>query len=145
MGLRLTVPDGWRAYYGIDSDGKITPKKIHVYKGSENVSDVYSKVGITVCVFPKEEIYLSAKGFYLEVTDIEAVSIGAHLYEGYTCTSCGYPYTMLVSKNEEYTLQIMVLMKNGKESLSLYDNETLSVISSIEVTYNEWDLDPNYL
>ena len=30
--FRVIVPSGWELFYGIDSEGKVTQKKVHIFK-----------------------------------------------------------------------------------------------------------------
>ncbi len=127
----VTVPEGWMAFCGTDSDGKVTPKKVHIYKGISKETDIFTHVGITVCFFGKEDYYLSPRRFYDNVVDIESISIGSYIWNGYTCTSFGYPYIMLDTKLDGYILQIMILMKNGEHEILLEDADVRLIVGSI--------------
>ena len=119
------------AFCGTDSDGKVTPKKVHIYKGISKETDIFTHVGITVCFFGKEDYYLSPRHFYDNVVDIESISIGSYIWNGYTCTSLGYPYIMLDTKLDGYILQIMILMKNGEHEIRLEDADVRLIVGSI--------------
>ena len=93
--LRVLVPSGWKLFYGIDSEGNASPRNLHIFKGAQTELDVFSKAGITVFYHGKEEIYISIRDFYENVRDLEPFECGGYLWNGYTCTSFGYPYTML--------------------------------------------------
>ena len=129
--VRVTVPDGWMAFCGTDSGGKTTPKKVHIYKGISLQTDIFTHAGITVCYFGKEDPYLSPKSFYENVTDMEPLSLGPYIWNGYTCTSMGYPYTMLDAKKDGCVLQVMILMKNGDHEISLNDADVRLIIGSL--------------
>lgn len=131
--FRVTVPDGWMAFSGTDSGGKVTPKKIHVYKGISLETDIFTHAGITVCFFDKEDYYLSPKHFYDNIQDIEPLTIGAHTWNGYTCTSLGYPYTMLDTEHDGCIFQVMILMKNREHEISLWDPDVRAIIESISM------------
>ena len=62
--LRVLVPSGWKLFYGIDSEGKASPRNLHIFKGAQTELDVFSKAGITVFYHGKDEIYISIKDFY---------------------------------------------------------------------------------
>ena len=130
--LRVVVPEGWLIFYGIDSDGKASPKKLHIYKGAQTELDIFSKAGITVCFYGKDEIFISIKALYDNICDMEPFECGGHLWNGYTCTSCGYPYTMLHTTHDGITFQVMVLTENGEHKISLNDADVLSIIESIK-------------
>ena len=98
--LRVLVPSGWKLFYGIDSEGNASPRNLHIFKGAQTELDVFSKAGITVSYHGKDEIYISTKDFYENVRDLEPFECGGHLWNGYTCTSFGYPYTMLEAKDD---------------------------------------------
>lgn len=68
--FRVTLPDGWMAFCGTDSSGKITPKKVHIYKGITLKTDIITHAGITVCFFGKKDYYLSPKHFYDNIADM---------------------------------------------------------------------------
>lgn len=51
--LRVLVPTGWKLFFGIDSSGNATPKKLHIYKNAETEADILYKPGITICYFGK--------------------------------------------------------------------------------------------
>lgn len=129
--LRVSVPDGWMAFCGTDSGGKITPKKIHIYKGISLETDIFTHAGITVCFFDKGDYYLSPKHFYDNVVDIEPFTLGAYTWSGYICTSLGYPYTMLDSKRDGRILQVMLLMKNREYEILLEDADVRRIIESL--------------
>ena len=127
----VTVPDGWMAFCGTDSGGKITPKKVHIYKGISLQTDIFTHAGITVCFFGKEDYYLSPRHFYENIVDMEPLPIGPYTWNGYTCTSLGYPYTMLDTEKDGYIFQVMILMKNGEHGISLDDTDVRLIIGSL--------------
>ena len=129
--LRVFVPSGWKLFYGIDSDGTASPKKLHIYKDAQTESDIFSKAGITVCFFGKNEIFLSTRVFYDNVCDIEPFESGSRLWNGFTCTSFGYPYTILESTQGGVTFQVMILKENGEHSISMDDDDVKMIIESI--------------
>jgi len=129
--LRVFVPSGWKLFYGIDSDGNASPKKLHIYKDAETEFDIFSKAGITICFYGKNEIYLSTRSFYSDVRDIEPFERSDKLWNGFTCTSFDYPYTMLDAKHNGATFQVMILMKNGEHEISLEDEDVRSILESI--------------
>lgn len=131
--FRITVPDGWMAFFGTDSNGKITQKKVHVYKGISLETDIFTHTGITVCFFDREDYYLSPKHFYDNIADMEPRTIGAYTWNGYTCTSFGYPYTMLDTERDGCIFQVMILMKNTEYEISLDDPDVRLIIESIEM------------
>ena len=127
----VTVPDGWMAFCGTDSGGKITPKKVHIYKGISLQTDIFTHAGITVCFFGKEDYYLSPRHFYENIVDMEPLPIGPYTWNGYTSTSLGYPYTMLDTEKDGYIFQVMILMKNGEHGISLDDTDVRRIIGSL--------------
>lgn len=129
--LRAFVPSGWKLFYGIDSDGNTSPKKLHIYKDAQTESDIFSKAGITVCFYGKNEIFLSTRDFYDNVRDIEPFELGGHLWNGFTCTSFDYPYTMLEAKHNGCVFQMMILMKNGEHEISLDDADVKTILENI--------------
>lgn len=131
--VRVFVPSGWKAFLGIDSEGRPDAKKLHIFKDATIETDIFIKAGITVCYFSKGEYFYSPKGFYDEVCDIEPKMIGERTFEGYTCKSIGYPYTMLDCFEDGCVIHVMILEKNGDHSISLSDKDVIDVISSIEV------------
>ena len=38
------VPEGWNCFYGIDSEGKTTPKKTHIYKDAQDVGAILESI-----------------------------------------------------------------------------------------------------
>ena len=129
--LRVQVPSGWAIFRGIDSECRITDKKVHIFKDAKQETDIFTHAGITVCFFGKQDYYVSPRFFYDDVADMEAFTLGAHRWEGYTCTSCGYPYTMLETVCHRYTLQVMILMKNGTHEISLKDEAVKTILESL--------------
>lgn len=130
--FRVFIPTGWLSFYGIDSDGKTSPKKLHIYKNAETELDIFTKAGITVCFYGKNEIYLSPKAFYDDACDMEPFKIGNNLWNGFTCTSFNYPYIMLDSSQNDMTFQVMILIRNGQHEISLYDEDVQAVLGSLE-------------
>ncbi len=131
--FRVTVPDGWMAFCGTDSGGKITPKKVHIYKGISLQTDIFTHAGITICFFGKEDYYLSPKNFYENIVDMKSITLGPYTWNGYTCTSLGYPYTMLDTERYGCIFQVMILMKNGEHEISLEDADVRLIIGSLTV------------
>jgi len=129
--LRVQVPSGWKLFHGTDSESRITQKKIHICKDGKLETDIFTHVCITVCFFGKQDYYLSPKFFYDDVADMEAFTLGAYTWNGYTCTSLGYPYTMLDAKRDGCVLQVMILMKNGEQEISLDDADVKMILESL--------------
>jgi len=132
--FRLCVPDGWMAFCGSDSSGKITPKKVHIYKGISAETEIFTHAGITVCLFGRGEYYFSSKGFYDNVRDKEPFDLGTYTWNCYTCTSLGYPYTMLDTQKDGCVLQIMILEENAEHRISIADPDVRQIIESLTVT-----------
>ena len=80
-----------------------------------------------------DDIYVSPKFIYDNVADMEAFTLGAYTWNGYTCTSLGYPYTMLEATHNGCVFQVMILMKNGEHEVSLNDADVRSIIESISI------------
>ncbi|MBE6952811.1 MAG: hypothetical protein E7452_04565 [Ruminococcaceae bacterium] len=131
--FRVEVPDGWKLFCGTDSDGKPTPKKVFLYKGASCETDIFTHAGITICFFGKEDLYFSPKDFYDNVVDIEQFMLGNYTWGGYTCTSLGYPYTMLEARPDGCVFQVMILTKNGEYEISLEDTDVRRLLASIAV------------
>lgn len=130
--IRVFVPTSWKCFCGIDSEGNTPPKKLHIYKDAETEFDIFSRAGLTICYYRKDEIFLSTKFAYDNVQDIEPFACGKHRWEGYTCTSLGYPYTMLTAMSDGATFYVMVLKENGEHQISLQDADVRSILESIE-------------
>ncbi len=129
--LRVQVPSGWKLFYGIDSEGRTTQKKVHIFKDARIETDIFTHAGITICFFGKEDYYLSPKFFYDNVEDMEDFALGAYTWSGYTCTSFGYPYTMLEARQDGCVFQVMILTKNGEHEISLADADVKTILESL--------------
>ena len=129
--FRINVPVGWMAFFGIDSECRTTQKKVHIFKDAKLETDIFTHAGITICFFDRQDYYLSPKFIYDNVADMEAFTLGAYTWNGYTCTSLGYPYTMLEAKHDGCVFQVMILMKNGEYEISLNDADVRFIIESI--------------
>ena len=129
--FRIIVPVGWMAFFGIDSECRTTQKKVHIFKDAKLETDIFTHAGITICFFDRQDYYLSPKFIYDNVADMEAFTLGAYTWNGYTCTSLGYPYTMLEAKHDGCVFQVMILMKNGEYEISLNDADVRLIIESI--------------
>ena len=132
--LRVLVPSGWELFYGIDSECRTTQKKVHICKDAKLETDIFTHAGITICFFDRQDYYLSPKFIYDNVTDMEAFTLGAYTWNGYTCTSLGYPYTMLEAKQDGCVFQVMILMKNGEHEISLDDADVKIILESLTQT-----------
>lgn len=131
--IGVCILPGWMAFCGIDSEGHENPKKLHIYKNIYSQADIFSHPGITVCYFGEDEIYFSPRFFYDNVQDIPSFRLGERLWTGYTCTSLSYPYTMLENHSEDGVLQIMILMENSSEKISLEDPDVRTILQSITI------------
>lgn len=129
--FQINVPAGWMAFLGIDSECKTTQKKVHIFKDAKLETDIFTHAGITICFFDRQDYYLSPKFIYDNVADMEAFTLGAYTWNGYTCTSFGYPYTMLEAKHDECVFQVMILMKNGEHEISLDDPDVRMILGSL--------------
>lgn len=132
--FRILVPDGWMAFFGIDSEGRTTPKTVHICKDAKLETDIFTHVGITVCFFGRQDHYISPRFFYENIADMEPFTLGAYTWDGYTCTGMGYPYTMLEAKHDGCVFQVMILMKNGEYEISLADPDVQAVLTSLTQT-----------
>ena len=130
--ISVCVPSGWKLFRGIDSGGKETSEKVHIYKNIERNTDVFRKAGITICYYGEEKIYLQARYFYDDVKDIEPFEMGRYMWSGYTCTSMGYPYIMLEAYEGKAVFQVMLLLENNGERISLDDPDVRMIIESIK-------------
>lgn len=129
--LRVFVPSGWKLFCGIDSDGKTSPKKLHIYKNAQTEWDIFSKAGITICFYGENEIFLQIRSFYDNVQDMVPFELNGRLWNGYTCTSSGYPYVMLDAADNGVTFQVMILTKNGEHEISLDDADVKLILESL--------------
>jgi len=132
--FRIIVPVGWMAFFGIDSECRTTQKKVHIFKDAKLETDIFTHAGITICFFNRQDYYLSPKFIYDNVEDMEAFTLGAYTWNGYTCTSLGYPYTMLEAKHDGCVFQVMILMKNGEHEISLDDTDVKIILESLTQT-----------
>lgn len=132
--LRVRVPDGWMAFCGTDSGGNVTAKKVHIYKGISCETEMFTHAGMTVCFFDRRDYYLCPRHFYDDVADKEPFTLGAYTWNGYTCTSLGYPYTMLDTRWDGCIFQVMILMKNGEHEISLEDPDVRLILESLAAT-----------
>lgn len=132
--FRIFVPDGWMAFCGIDSECRTTPKKVHIFKDAKLETDIFTHAGITICFFGKQDIYISPKFFYDNVVDIDPFTLGAYTWSGYTCTSLGYPYTMLETEHDGCVFQVMILEKNGAHEISLHNTDVQNILKSLTQT-----------
>lgn len=129
--FRVRVPAGWLAFYGIDSEGHKSEKKVHIFKDAEAETDIFTHAGITICFFGKEDLYVSPKFFYDNVVDLEPFPLGGYTWQGYTCTSFGYPYTMLETHWDDCVFQVMILTKNGEYEISPEDDDVKAILESL--------------
>ena len=130
--ISVCVPSGWKLFRGIDSGGKETSEKVHIYKNIELNTDVFRKAGITICYYGEDKIYLQARDFYDDVKDIEPFEMGRYMWSGYTCTSMGYLYIMLESYAGKAVFQVMRVLENNGERSSLDDPDVCMIIESIK-------------
>ena len=105
---------------------------MHIYKNIELNTDVFRKAGITICYYGEDKIYLQARDFYDDVKDIEPFEMGRYMWSGYTCTSMGYPYIMLEAYEDKAVFQVMLLLENNGERISLDDPDVCMIIESIK-------------
>lgn len=130
--ISVCVPSGWKLFTGIDSGGKETSEKVHIYKNIELNTDVFRKAGITICYYGEDKTYFQTRDFYADVKDIEPFEMGRYMWSGYTCTSMGYPYIMLEAYEGKAVFQVMLLLENNGERISLDDPDVCMIIESIK-------------
>jgi hypothetical protein len=129
--LQVIVPDNWKAFLGIDAEGKTTQKKLHIYKNAESELDIFHKAGITICYYEDAGQYLLIKDLYDDVKDVSPFKLGNYCWSGYTCKSFGYPYIMLESSEKTDRILLMILTENGENKISFSDSDVQEIIKSI--------------
>lgn len=129
--LQVIVPDNWKAFLGIDAEGKTTQKKLHIYKNAESELDIFHKAGITICYYEDAGQYLLIKDLYDDINDIPSFELGNYCWSGYTCKSFGYPYIMLESSEKTDRILLMILTENGENKISFSDSDVQEIIKSI--------------
>ncbi len=129
--LQVIVPDNWKAFLGIDAEGKATQKKLHIYKNAESELDIFHKAGITICYYEDAGQYLLIKDLYDDINDIPSFELGNYCWSGYTCRSFGYPYIMLESSEKTDRILLMILTENGENKISFSDSDVQEIIKSI--------------
>ena len=129
--LQVIIPENWKAFLGIDAEGKTTQKKLHIYKNAENELDIFHKAGITICYYEDAGQYLLIKDLYDDINDIPSFELGNYCWSGYTCKSFGYPYIMLESSEKTDRVLLMILTENGENKISFSDSDVQEIIKSI--------------
>ena len=129
--LQVIVPDNWKAFLGIDAEGKTTQKKLHIYKNAESELDIFHKAGITICYYEDAGQYLLIKDLYDDINDIPSFELGNYCWSGYTCRSFGYPYIMLETNEKTDRVLLMILTENGENKISFSDSDVQEIIKSI--------------
>lgn len=129
--ISVFVPNGWKAFRGIDPDGNETPKKVFVYRGIEAQTDIFTHAGIYICFYGEDDSFFMTRDFYSDVREIEPFTLGRHRWSGYTCTSLGYPYLMLESVGAPYTLLVMILTESGENRISFDESDVQRIMESI--------------
>ena len=129
--MQVIVPDNWKAFLGIDAEGKTTQKKLHIYKNAESELDIFHKAGITICYYEDAGQYLLIKDLYDDINDIPSFELGNYCWSGYTCRSFGYPYIMLESSEKTDRILLMILTENGENKISFSDSDVQEIIKSI--------------
>jgi len=133
-GVSIFLPQGWQAFPEDVSTSESGVKKLFVYKGAESAFDIFTHAGLTICYYPEGFIYLTGRGFYSDVRDIEPFPLGEYVWGGYVCNSFGYPYTVLEGKKDNRYVQIMILEANGEHRISLYDEDVRRIVESIHIS-----------
>lgn len=129
--LQVVVPDNWKAFLGIDAEGKTTQKKLHIYKNAESEFDIFHKAGITICYYEDAGQYLLIRDLYDDIKDISPFELGKYCWSGFTCKSFGYPYIMLESSEQSDRILLMILTENGENKISFSDSDVQEIIKSI--------------
>ena len=129
--LQVAVPENWKSFLGIDAEGKVTPKKLHVYKNAKCEMDIFHKAGITICYYEDAGQYFLIKALYDEVEDISPFEMGNYCWSGFTCRNFGYPYIMLESSEKTDRILLMILTENGENKISFSDSDVQEIIKSI--------------
>ena len=129
--LQVIVPDNWKAFLGIDAEGKTTQKKLHIYKNAESELDIFHKAGITICYYEDAGQYFQIKVLYDDVKDVAPFKLGNYCWSGFTCRSFGYPYIMLESSEKTDRILLMILTENGENKISFSDSDVQEIIKSI--------------
>ena len=129
--LQVAVPENWKSFLGIDAEGKVTPKKLHVYKNAKCEMDIFHKAGITICYYEDAGQYFLIKALYDEVEEVSPFEMGNYCWSGFTCKSFGYPYIMLETSESTDRVLVMILTENGENKISFSDNDVQMILKSI--------------
>ena len=129
--LQVSVPEGWGLFPGIDLEGNVTQRKLHVYKDAKSEFDIFHKAGITICYYEDAGQYFLIKSLYDDVEDIAPFQLGNYCWSGYTCRSFGYPYIMLETSEETDRVLLMILTENGENKISFSDSDVQQIVKSI--------------
>ena len=129
--ISVFVPNGWKAFNGIDPEGNETPKKVFVYQGIHAQTDVFTHAGVCICFYGEDDSFFTTRDLYSDIREIEPFMLGRHRWNGYTCTSLGYPYLMLESAGAPDTLLVMILIENGEHRISFDDPDVQRIMESI--------------
>ena len=129
--LQVAVPDNWKAFLGIDAEGKTTQKKVHIYKNAESEMDIFHKAGITIHYYENARQYILMKDLYDDVQDISPFKLGNYCWSGFACKSFGYPYIMLETSEKTDRVLVMILTENGENKISFSDSDVQKIMKSI--------------
>ena len=108
---------------------------MQICKDADDEWDLLSKPYIMITYYDPETSFLSAKDWYDDAEDIESFTLGNYTWEGYTCTSLDYPYTILETIDGDIAIQVDILEKSSdKLEIALEDVDVQAIIASITVT-----------
>mgnify|MGYP001054167195 FL=1 len=137
--ISALAPKGWKAFPVSDLfdeyEGDNNPNSMQICKDGDDEWDLLSKPYVMITYYGPEASFYSSKDWYDNVEDIESFTLGNYTWEGYTCTSLDYPYTILETIDGDIAIQVDILEKSSdKLEIALEDVDVQAIIASITVT-----------
>ena len=132
----VAQPDGWGIAPVPDSlkkfDGKTNPNSVYAIKGGKEDSDVISCPYLWITWYPKGN-YVSSKGFYDNVKDLDPVTIGGRDWTGFSFSSMDTPGISIEAREGDGQWVVMLSTERTNSKISLEDADVKAIIESIKL------------
>lgn len=130
------VPGGWKAFPVADvfaeEPDAVDPEVIEICKGGEAQTDIYSKPYVRLSYYDPDTIMGRDKSFYEDVKDLDPVVAGNFTWEAFSCTSFGYPMTILWMADGDHEYQAIVYTDQADGTISVNDADVLEILASVQ-------------
>ena len=133
--VKAFVPEGWKAFPVTDAFDvdKTNPDAMLICKGGETDLDIFTKPYLRIDFYGEgTQMMGGLEEFYDETQPMEPLTLGAHLWQGFTTTDYGGVMAILWSDEDPLQFQVSIQLElEDGQKISLQDKDVQKILESI--------------